>query len=216
MATMNNPHEKGHTMGKNGTLSSLPTHIDMVTNILALYDAASGEEVQQGLTWYDEARDFAKTLAAGTGYSVAQCAGVIAALSPQAPWATNKAWARRMVDFHADTVGQWGAEMPAVSTTTNRVKAYKILAGEGAPLEILRGVKVTAFYRNIMGDADVVTVDLWAWYAATGNKLAQNEAVAKSANAPVQAAYIDAATARGITASAMQAVVWVAARGKHD
>lgn len=198
---------------KQGSKQSLPTHIEMTRNILRLFDSATGEEMQQGLTWYDSARDYAAALAAGTDYSVEQCAGVIAALSPQCPWALNKEWARRLVEWHA--AGDYTNLPPRVSTSKNREKALHILNAYNAPLDILGGVKVRAFYANIVGDESVVTVDLWAWYCATGVKLANNEHVSKAANAPIQAAFCEAAAARGVSPSAMQAVVWVVARGSH-
>lgn len=195
-----------------GTLAALPNHVDMVANITALYDGATPEQMRQGLTWYDDAREYAAALAAGTDYTIEQCAGVIAALSPQAPWAVNKLWAARIIEWHHN-----GAEgdAPKASTGANRAKAVRILDGEPV-LDILGGVKVRAFFLNIMGAASVVTVDLWAYYCATGRKLANNEYVSKAANGPIQRAFFDAAAARLVSPAAMQAVVWVVARGRHD
>jgi hypothetical protein len=64
-------------------------------------------------------------------------------------------------------------------TLANRAKAWRIACGED-PDAVLSGPKVRAFFANIMGDVDAVTMDVWAARAAEGRR---NE------NAPVRRRY---------------------------
>jgi hypothetical protein len=63
-------------------------------------------------------------------------------------------------------------------TLANRAKAWRIACGED-PDAVLSGPKVRAFFANIMGDVDAVTIDVWAARAAEGRR---------NDNAPVRAA----------------------------
>src|SRR3982751_6848796 len=145
---------------------SMPSPATETRRIMRHWRAASAEDLAAGLSWYSRASDLADALSAGTdGYvSYATACGVIAALSPRCQWASNVRGAARMVNaFDA------GLDQPVVAgTRANRDKAWRILTSGDDPLSILGGPKVRAFYRNIAGDTDAVTVDVWAARAAEG------------------------------------------------
>jgi hypothetical protein len=97
-------------------------------------------------------------------------------------------------------------------TLANRAKAWRIACGED-PDAVLSGPKVRAFFANIMGDVDAVTVDTWAARAAEGRR---------NDNAPVRRryrllaeSYRRAGERRGMHPRDTQAAVWTAYRRQH-
>jgi len=184
-----------------------------------------------GLGWYATAWDAAGTIArAMVGARVwatmsadarraltVQVAGVIAALSPRCQWSTNVAWAAAVV--HA---ARTGAPMPRVHTKTMRRQAWRIANGEH-PLAVLHGPKVRAFWANITGDTDAVTVDVWAVRAARGDRAvrgadgrmswADDGRVSEREYRAYADVYRRAARRLGVTPRECQAAVWVAVRG---
>ncbi len=190
----------------------LPSHSEMVAAIVRIAKSATPAEHRAGEEWYREAKDYAAALAAGTALTYQQGAAVLSAVSPRTKWHTNKKWARQLVDWH-----QRGAvgDPPKTNTKNNRAKAVRVLQG-GAPREVLTGPKTRAFYENIIGNTDYVTVDVWAFYAATSIKLRANQAVPEWAYPLVAAAYYEAAGLLGMTPAAVQAVAWIVVRGAAD
>ena len=179
--------------------------MDMIANLLTAYDNASAADANEGAAWYADAQAFARALAAGSVLSVQHAAGVIAALSPRVRWDTNMRGAAAIVDAAIR-----GDVQPVVGgLPTNREKAWRIANGE-SPEQILGGQKVRAFYANIMGDEDSVTVDVWAARAALGEY--NNESIPARMYEAIADAYRLAADARGVSPMVMQATVWVYTR----
>lgn len=191
---------------------TIPTHGAMVERIVNAVTLCNPAELAAGIKWYGAAREYAATLATGTTYTTEQVCGVLAALSPQCPWNQNKEWARQIVA--AKVAYAWA--IPAVSTTNNRKKAWACLEQNANPAAVLGGPKVTAFYNNLIGDASAVTVDVWAFYVATGIKLTQNQSVPKWAYPLVVEAYKAAARELHITPAEAQAAAWVYIRGTGE
>lgn len=194
-------------------------HDTMVRNITRAFRKATPAHMAAGLGWYAEAYRVAAQI---WPERPDLAAGVIAALSPRCQWSTNQVWAAAVV--HAARTGQ---ACPAVSTMPNRRTAWAIANGE-SPVTALgtftksgkvkSGMKIRAFWANIMGDQTAVTCDVWAVYAALGYK---DESMVKSpANyARVAAAYRHAARilsrteGRVVSPREVQAAVWVSVRG---
>lgn len=180
---------------------------NMTRRILRFYDRASAAELASGLEWYEKAERESIALAAGTDLTPNQTAGIIAALSPRVQWQANLDAAAKMVE-----AAQKGKPEPIVAgLKANRAKAWRIANGAD-PADVLGGPKVTAFYANISGDHDAVTVDVWAARAAEGKD---------DPNAPkgkryerIADAYRRAAAARNVSPRTMQATVWAHVRGR--
>jgi hypothetical protein len=169
---------------------------------------ATAQDLADGLSWYDRAHREAEAMAAETGLSVRQCAGIIAALSPRVQWAENVAGAWRMA--RAGAAGE--SEPRTNGMLRNRRKAWRIAQGEDPEL-VLGGPKVRAFFANIMGDREAVTIDVWAARAAEG---------CASLHAPVRRRYLllaesyrRVARARGMHPRDVQAAVWTVHRRLH-
>jgi hypothetical protein len=170
---------------------------------------ATAQDLADGLAWYDRAREEALSLAYMPGCaSVEHAAGVIAALSPRVQWGENIVSARKMIRAAAMN----RPEPRTNGMLRNRRKAWRIAHGEDPEL-VLGGPKVRAFFANIMGDREAVTIDVWAARAAEG---------CANTNAPVRRRYLllaesyrRVARARGMHPRDVQAAVWTVHRRLH-
>jgi len=171
--------------------------------LLGHYRDASFFQVEAGLEWYHEAALVAATLANDGKYSLEQTAGVVAVLSPRVHWRTNKRLAHYVVACHAD-----GVPVTDVKGCIrgNIARAYRVLDGD---LSAISGPKVTAFWRGILGDETVVTLDVWAYRAAIGRDYVGPGPLRRS----VESSYRNAARRAGVNPRDFQAIVWVAVRG---
>jgi hypothetical protein len=199
-------------------------HRHYVRRILERYDAADDATRAAGAAWYDGARLEAERIAAlaPAGVGPVRAAGVIAALSPRTRWAENLQAAEESAGAAARVAGAeralWGplAIEGAVFGATGwyglddpRRKAAAILEGR-APLDVLGGPKVRAFFRNICGDRRAVTIDVWAARAAAGR---WHNSISPYLYRRLERAYVDAADRRGVDPRALQAAVWIDIRG---
>lgn len=174
----------------------------MRRRILAAYGEASAADLAAGLDWYRRAYTAAESLLPD---DPTRAAGVIAALSPRCHWRTNVAWAAAIIE----AAERGDATPPRVHTLAMRQHAWRIAQGE-APLDVLNGPKVRAFYSNITGDLNAVTVDVWAARAATGRDLPY---VQGRIYRLISRAYREAAGILEMPARDVQAAVWVHVRG---
>lgn len=177
---------------------------EMVSAILAHYDAAEESVRNQGREWYPAAAIVAEDMARATGYSAARCAAVISHLSPRTKWADN---------IHRAWLVLTTGTCPGL--TRNRDGAVRALSAEGGHFDLLdtfgQGAhKTRAFFANIVGSHQLVTVDTWAARAAGVPDANLSNA---TTYALVSDAYREAAHQRGETARDMQAIVWCQVRG---
>lgn len=168
--------------------------------ILSIYRSATPEDIREGMGWYDEARAFAESL----DTDVSRAAGVIAAVSPMLSWPRNMTVARAL----------YAGQREGLCLPNSVTAASRILAGEH-PLDVLNGPKVRAFYQNIMGQGESVTLDRHAIDIAVGRPLSDDDRafwLAATRRRLLTSAYVNAARIAGISPAAMQAITWVAWR----
>lgn len=184
-----------------------------VNALLGVWEDADDYARTYGARWYSDARAACEALAAETGFTTAQAIGAVAALSPRVHWHENIDDARTLLEWAADQrdgtyrydVPVWGLKLRAFLANVH--KAVECLTVSD-PLTVLNGPKQRAFYRNIAGDADQVTVDVWATRAATRGK----RDTPGSEYAVFAAAYRRAAARVGVSPRDFQAAVWIAQR----
>jgi len=185
-------------------------------NILAVFFTANAAELQHGSRWYPDALAACETIAQSYGLPVNTVAGVVAALSP------NNKWQRNIID--ADNIcriytagGYNDAARCKVSTfNNNKQKALQVLSGI-APLEVLGGLKVRAFYGCIMG-IDSVCIDGHAFAIWKGERIPTTKTpkISPKLYDTIASDYRNAAnTINGIldtsyTAVQIQAITWTA------
>ena len=198
--------------------------------IVRTYLAASDADRAAGREWYDRAERECHRIAAETGFSVHRIAAVIAVLSPRTRWAANVAAAERAAraarralrdDFAAELCGGM-AESVAASVAAALQdyglsdpirKAGRILAGEN-PADVVGGPKVSAFFANLCGDREAVTIDVWAQRVAVGKW--SDRPPSGTAYEDLAEAYRAAARVIGTDPVSVQAAVWIAIRGAAE
>lgn len=189
--------------------------------ILAAYDAATEAERIAGREWYSRAERAAADVGFRARLDTSAGAAVIAALSPRERWSKNVEYATLAAEaaghlrgdpLFGDPDSLAGAAHAAIGrlTLTDSVrKAARILAGDD-PADVLGGPKTRAFWRNLTGDPEAVTVDVWAatlFYGTYRHQISPRQYRIAADG------YRAAAEARGIEPREMQATTWIHVRG---
>ena len=193
------------------------TYTPRTENVLAVYRGASADAIREGLSWYMDAHNFARTVGGRRPEHVARNAGIIAALSPMNGWENNKRKAAEFISRRGRI--EFTVNGNGIGLGANVRKAMAIYSGAD-PLDILKGDKVRAFYATILdptGDIDPV-IDRHAFDIAVGMRtndksrgiLSNKGVYSKFANV-----YREAANEVGIGSAQMQAVTWIAWREMH-
>lgn len=174
-------------------------------NLRAWRAGATADDIAAGRDWYPHAQRVARDMSRAHGAHLDTVCGVIAALSPRAPWAANLQGADEVLRAHAT-----GADRPYALPGiygANIAKAWRIAEhGRGFPrcdatrtgkrggrvrcsghahgcaaADYLHGPKVAEFADTILGKRDGRTMDVWATRAAD---VAPNEALTLAADDP--------------------------------
>jgi hypothetical protein len=183
-----------------------------VTNILRTYYRAEADEIIAGLTWYRDSTDLALRLVrrdrknglipGRPPVTRRAMAGILAALSPQTPWARNLRLALLVL----------GGERAGIQRT-RLAKAVAIRDGAD-PLEVLKGPKERAFYLCLAElDPDAVTVDGHAYSVWAGRQVLTTTGEVTTRIFRLAADdYRRAADLCGLAPPQMQAITWLAHR----
>jgi hypothetical protein len=174
-------------------------------NIVRMFNEASAAQLDMGERWYRDAHGAAASLDPD---DPGRAAGVIAALSPQTPWARNLELAARMYADGELTGGVLGQSIRRATAIYNGAE----------PLNVLQGPKTRAFYQLIANpdDPDTVCVDRHAVDIAVGERLSVQDREARYPLAKrgwyqrFADCYRQAAQQLGVTPSVVQATTWVA------
>jgi hypothetical protein len=184
-----------------------------IRRLVAAYESASPHERAQGREWYPRAQAAAAELSARYGIPRVRAAAVIAALSPQVRWRENLEAAEQLIAYF---VGASDRPPEYRGYRANLSKAIAIL--RGAPIGLGAGdgfggeaPKVRAFWANLVGFADEVTIDVWAARAATGGAAGRHPTGRRYRR--LARAYARAAERVGERPCDFQAIIWIHARG---
>lgn len=179
--------------------AGLPTIDTMTRRILAVFDRATVADIEAGATWYDEARELAFHLGRNSGYGLEHAAAVISHLSPRTTWTRTVTGAITLLTYGEQADG---------IITANFDRARASLDFED-PAESFGGPKTLRFFRNITGDTEAVTVDVWAARVAGVDEALLPRVGVYDA---VEVAYQRGARRRGVEPTTMQATTWIVAR----
>lgn len=172
----------------------------IIRRIVRTFDGATSTDLESGARWYDEAGALAATLSARHDLPLENVAGVIAGLSPRTSWARNVAGAVALL-------GEGPTAARRLGCIGRNVETAQRAKREG--LAAINGPKTSAFARNIAGDRESVTVDVWACRVAD---LDENLLGRKGAYDMVADAYRAAARRVGVDPATVQATTWIVAR----
>ena len=144
--------------------------MDYTANIRRVYQLATPEEHAQGMAWYDNAREFARTLASDHNVSLEVAAAVIAIISPNQTWELNQTSASALL-----TAWRKGRETRVSIPTyrNNTRKAIRLLrtGNLAVLLDSPRSHKTRAFYHCIVNpDTPEVCIDGHSYWIAHGTK----------------------------------------------
>jgi len=181
-------------------------------NILRVYHGADAASVAEGSGWYPGALALFSEIAAQVKVAEHSLVGAAAAISPGVAWHLVPGYVAKLARRERVSIPTYN--------TLNVVKARKILRG-AEPLSVLSGPKVRAFYLCIMGlDMSAVCVDGHAVRIARAEpgsirgEGAEGSRVTERQYEMTAHAYRLAASAEGLEVRAMQAITWVAWRGR--
>jgi hypothetical protein len=197
-------------MTNTDTATETVSDLDRYTaNIVAVYRSATPEQIAQGMAWYADAAGIAADFSRRYGYTLDQCAGVIAALSPMNSWGNNVRLAERFLKEGGLTSGY---------LTKMLAKGRAILGG--APLaDVLTSNKISAFAECILsaGNTRAVCVDRHAQDIALDIRHTDSArpALGKRAYALIADAYRAAGDTLGVSPARVQAITWVTWRRRY-
>lgn len=167
-------------------------------NLQAVITGYTAAELETAAQWYPLALEIAQEIARANGLTVEQSASIISAFSPRCPWQRNIALA------YAFAAGQPVATMRQLIKTAEKARKVGFAA--------LKGLKTSAFARNIAGDTQAVTVDVWMMRAA-GLKTDKPN---KTQYREIERATKLLALELGLQPSTLQALAWICQRGSAE
>lgn len=168
----------------------------MEKHLLKLYKKATYTQVQRGLNWYINAQTIACNLASMYNIQPRQAAAAMAILSPRIPWEGAITATRAILE-----------NQPARGIQRNINKAVKAVAAL-EPAEYVSGDKVTAFYKNLCGDVNAVTINVHMLRACGHHRAGCSSKQYRT----MADAVTSAARTSGITPRDFQAIVWLVQR----
>lgn len=177
----------------------------VVARIMRAWDASDETTRTAGAAWYRTARVHAETISDASGITVDAAAAVIAHLSPRTTWARNVSYAYAVVET---------GSKPNGCIEDNYDRAVAALQSD-TPADSFgsKAHKTRAFCRNILGDDQAVTVDVWAYRLAIGTD-ENMQSILKRVDTydSIAHCYRLAAKRAGVTPAVMQATTWIVAR----
>ena len=187
----------------NEALAKIGLNVDTVTKrISRVFDKASQDQYVQGMAWYEVAGEICYELSQESEYVVAQVCAAMSQLSPRLRWGQN-------VDAIKALVRTGEIPRYVMSGPANRARRALVSSdpfGTFGP----KALKTQSFARNISGDLQAVTVDVWAARIA-GVAEAQLKLV--GVYEAIAHCYRLAAKRAGINPAQMQAITWIVIRG---
>lgn len=186
----------------------------MTDRIVRTVQSATDKQLQDGTRWYRRFAMVAADLADRHGVTIEQAAAVLAIVSPRISVSGSVTMADRILA----NVAAGRDPRHGVPGLSERVDAAgRWLEGDTGPLDLdtdglSSSRKVRSFFRNIMGDTDAVTVDVWAARVAG----ATVEQPSGGGYVAVAHAYRLAAARLDMTPRQVQAVAWCVVRSDID
>lgn len=178
----------------------------------ALADYGHGRAFAEGSAWYPLAWRECRRLAREHNVTPERAAAIVAILSPRARWSANlRAADMLLADSDAMRTGRRKRLRRRYNVLPANVRRASVAYSAREYSSLVSGPKVSAFYRNIIGDVDIVTVDTIMSKAGGFGSV-----VSPKVRAAVVSAVILLADEYGMTPRDMQAAVWVAYRGRPD
>ena len=186
-------------------VSEIPTRNEIDMNYENTYrqivKSAKASQIEQATQWYADAEDVAHEIVdiyktRGMDVSLEQAASIVSAFSPRQRWSTNVRQALRFA--HGDDT---------MRCLPNNLKMAQRALEIG--FDALNGKKTNSFARNIAGDENAITIDIWMMRSAGLTKDSPN----KTDYSQLSEAIEKIAQETAMTPRTIQALIWVVYRG---
>jgi hypothetical protein len=165
-------------------------------------ESASLSDIMYANVWYGNARTIAERMVKlNPAYNLEIAAKSLAAFSPRVQWATN---VRKALDFAV------GAPVRGLRDHTRKAYLAERVGFDAIPART--APKTHNFARNIAGDMDAVTVDIWMCRAA---EIGRDDPTIRQYRAIADAVRTLAAE-YNMTPATMQALIWIVERGRAE
>jgi hypothetical protein len=165
-------------------------------------ESATLSDIMHANVWYGNARTIAERMVKlNPAYNVEIAATIIAAFSPRVHWATN---VRKALDFAV------GAPVRGLRDHTRKAYLAERVGFDAIPFRT--APKTHSFARNIAGDMDAVTVDIWMCRAA---EIGRDDPTIRQYRA-ISDAVRTLAAEYNMTPATMQALIWIVERGRAE
>lgn len=177
-----------------------------VDRIVCTYLEATDDQRAEGAAWYADASSVVDDLARVGGITREHAAAVVSHLSPRTSWTRN-------------VTGAWSLVTSGIAPTCLRANVHRARAALRStdPLSTFgpTAPKTTRFARNILGDRDAVTVDVWAVRTALGQRENPEQLLRRAGvYEAIEHAYRLAARRLGTDPTTVQATCWIVERGR--
>ena len=194
------------------------TNVKIANNIKRWHKRASPENIEAGMTWYDDAMRFSRRLAREYRITRRSAAGVISALSPNNQWKRNKFDAEQLISYYREGGTDW-VNVKICTYKKNRERAWNILTqGERITSD---SPKIHSFAMNVGNKSpDHVTIDKWHMRASLARP---REGITLTQESPTKLQYkrvegitLDIARTHKLKGYELQAIVWVTIKEKWN
>ena len=194
------------------------TDVKIANNIKRWHKRASPENIDAGMTWYDDAMRFSRRLAREYRITRRSAAGVISALSPNNQWKRNKFDAEQLISYYREGGTDW-VNVKICTYKKNRERAWNILTqGERITSD---SPKIHSFAMNVGNKSpDYVTIDKWHMRASLARP---REGITLTQESPTKLQYkrvegitLDIARTHKLKGYELQAIVWVTIKEKWN
>ena len=194
-----------------------------VNNLIDLFNEASPELINEGLTWYGRGHEICLYWSKKYKRPIEQIAGIIAALSPATNWIQNILDSQRLI-----TTLYYKHNLKECTVTTygpNKRKAVEIWQGNMNADQVYKALlgcstdinKTSSFYKNLVepGNNSFVTIDRHAFRVNLACKELPDICLTEKRYKIMKRAYIVAGKKLGYRGLELQAITWLTFRQKY-
>ena len=190
----------------------------IANNIKRWHKRASPENIEAGMTWYDDAMRFSRKLAREYKVTRRTAAGVISALSPNNQWKRNKFDAEQLISYYREGGTDW-VNVKICTYKKNRERAWNILTeGEHITKDT---PKIHSFAMNVGNKSpDHVTIDKWHMRASLARP---RDGITLTQENPTKLQYkrlekitLEIARMHKLKGYELQAIIWLTIKEKWN
>ena len=173
-------------------------------------NAATKQEIKDGLIWYKAAQDHCRVQAKRYGISTYNYATIVSMLSPNNKWERNLIDADQLVSSYL--AGESIDDFKVCTYGANKLKAWNAMS-KGSEIDGTNSPKTHSFAMNMIGSIDSITIDKWMIRAALcgpdDGVIDTVESVTPKQYRRLEALCATVAQGFGMAGHSIQAIIWL-------